>query len=446
MAVVTELVTVFSFKGSLGKLDRFRGGVKSSLKLLSGFAVGTAAAASGLVALTSASLKSADAVGQLSKETGDSVELLQQYGFAASVSASSTDALNSSVSNLSAKIGEAAQNGSEEFSRLGINMRNSNGEVKTSLQVIEDLRTRFKQLGLSLQEQRKFTDALGIDKSLLQLLNKTSSEMALLKKRASDIGVLTKEETQRAIDYNDSLTVLRFGSKALQQQFSLALVPEMKRLAEWFTDLTSGSDTLIKDGFKNIISVAGGVVDAIIRVSSFISDVIDVTIGWKVAIGLIVAAVLTILSPLQLIIAGIVAVIAVVDDLIVAFRGGKSVIRDFFLEFLGWDITPFLKRFVQSFRNVITMIKNMFVELFGFVGRGFNQIADFFGFGGSAQSPTTLQPMASHSRGGGNQTSISQDVRINVETNDPELAGRSINQALQNEYRAATQQTGLGGR
>ena len=466
MAIVTELVTVFSFKGSLNKLDKFRGGVKSSIKLLGGFALATGAAVAGLIGLTSMALKSAEAVGQLSRETGDSVEELQRYGFAASVSGSSVEALSSSVTNLSAKIGEAAQNGSEEFSRLGINIRHSNGQVKTSLQVIESLRVRFKQLGLSIQEQRKFTDALGIDASLIQLLGKTSSEMAKLKKRASDLGILTKKETDSIIAYNDSMTTLRFGSKALQQQFALALTPEIKRLSEDFTGLLEGSEGLIKDGFEKIIDVSVGVISAIGRVATLIFDIIDVTIGWRVALALIVATLLIVLAPIYSTIAASVVLLAAVDDLIVAFNGGKSVIRDFFLEFLGFDITPMLKSFVDGFILAVAVVKSIFVDLFGFIGRGFSQIFDvvssivggisgLFGSdsdGGTTQpgatgSPLALGPTASTSLPvGGNTTSIVQDVNINVETNDPNLAGRTINQALQDEYRTAAQQTGLGGR
>jgi hypothetical protein len=63
------------------------------------------------------------------------------------------------------------------------------------------------------------------------------------------------------------------------------------------------------------------------------------------------------MSPIAKIVAGIVLVIAIIDDLMVAFEGGESVIRDFFLNLLGWDITPFLQGMVASFQEVFGTIR-----------------------------------------------------------------------------------------
>jgi phage-related protein len=61
-------------------------------------------------------------------------------------------------------------------------------------------------------------------------------------------------------------------------------------------------------------------------------------------------------SPAILIAAGIAAVIVVLDDLIVAFQGGNSVIRNFFLEFLGFDIRPVLQGIADVFGELVSGI------------------------------------------------------------------------------------------
>ncbi len=66
----------------------------------------------------------------LSEQTGVAVASIQELSFVAEQSGSSAQALESSLSGLGAKIGEAAQKGSEDFSRLGISVRDANGHVK----------------------------------------------------------------------------------------------------------------------------------------------------------------------------------------------------------------------------------------------------------------------------------------------------------------------------
>lgn len=511
MAVVTELVTKFSFKGSLAPLGKFQKGLKSSTKLILGFKAGFVTAKAAITAFTVLTLASADALGQLAVESGVSTEEIQKLGFAASVSGSSANALQSSISNLSSKIGEAAQKGSEEFSRLGISVRKSNGEVKNSSEIMDELRQRFRTLNLSMQEQRKFTDALGIDKSLLQLLNKSSSEINKLKNRAAALGLVTAKQTAKIIEFNDSLTTLKFGTSALQKQFAIALAPEIKNLADNFTNLLITNKDLISNGITKMIKVIGDIVTSISNFADLIFDLIESTIGWKNAflgVSSIMAAALT---PFQLIMLAITAAILIIDDLIVAFQGGKSVIRDFFQEFFGIDIRPILQDIVKAFKIMIGSLKMLLVGFSNFskvVWEGiakamlgdfqgaFNDIAvanqelgniiiDIFtnifslisepldkftqkikdlvistrrllGLGDdeAAQNSANLQTTqntitpnsANIQRTQNTRNSIVQDINITVETNNPEIAGDSIVNALQAEYRAAMQQTGLGGR
>jgi hypothetical protein len=61
------------------------------------------------------------------------------------------------------KIGDAAQKGSDDFARLGISVRDSNGQIKTADVILSEVSKRFNDLNLSMQEQQSFASALGID-------------------------------------------------------------------------------------------------------------------------------------------------------------------------------------------------------------------------------------------------------------------------------------------
>jgi hypothetical protein len=80
---------------------------------------------------------------------------------------------------------------------------------------------------------------------------------------------------------------------------------------------------------------------------------------------LFAGALALITSPITLIIAGVAGILWAVNDLVKAFKGGESVIADFFQEFLGFDIQPVLKMIVSGFKNAFKFVTDLVSDLFG---------------------------------------------------------------------------------
>ena len=435
MAVVTELVTKFSFQGSTAPLADFNKDLGVSVGLIGAGIAGLVALSGAISAFVITTLSGADAVGQLAINSGVAVETIQELGFAASVSGSSTAALEGTIDSLSQTIGQAAQKGNEDFARLGISVRDVNGEVKTADTILGEVGQRFKDLNLSMQEQQSFAQALGIDSSLLQLLNKSSEEMLLLRKRARDLGVVTKKQQASIIAFNDSFTTLRFGMDAISKQISIGLSPSIKEMADRFTDFLAANKDLIADGFQSFAEGVGVILDALIR------------LRWVLAaVGVALAIVAAIMSPITFtvlaITAGIVLLLAIIDDLIVAFSGGESVIRDFFLAFFGFDITTLMQNYVKSFKLGIEGIKMLFIDLFSFVNKGFDKISNV---ASTVSNFLGIGPEPSPGAGATNN-SVSQAVTIEIKTDDPLAAGAAVNDALQGQLENANTQLVRGGR
>jgi hypothetical protein len=55
----------------------------------------------------------------------------------------------------------------------------------------------------------------------------------------------------------------------------------------------------------------------------------------------------------------VAAGVLIIDDLITAAQGGQSVIRDFFMEFLGVDIAPILQKAYEDLKNFIADVKDL---------------------------------------------------------------------------------------
>jgi len=465
MAVVTELVTKFTFKGSIKPLQDFNATLGKSLKLIAGTATAIGLGAIGLGTFIESTLKAAQGQNRLATETGISIEKIQELGYAASVTGSSAQALESTFAGLSQKIGQAAQTGSADFARLGISVRDAFGNVKKADQVLAEVGQRFKELNLSNPQKQNIASSLGIDSTLITMLSKSNAEMNNLRETARKFGVVTKQQSIQVEQFNNSITTLKFGLNSLKTQLAISLSPQMKEITEQFTGWLLANKDLIRYGLERVTEVIVSVFKAIVRLGTFIDDVIKATIGWKVAfIALGVVLALT-LSPVYLITAAIVAALVVIDDLIVAFKGGKSVIRDFFLEFFGFDITPVLKGLVEGFKGAVKVIKTVFVGLFSWITAAIDGVIKSIEFVKSIFSddnkkqdenstekksplslgmkPADMQQFSKSSTS--NNKSINQTIKIDIKATDPESAGKAVVDSLQNQLQSANAQLGMSG-
>lgn len=458
MAEVTELVTRFSFKGSLEPLKGYNASLGKSIGLLVGMTSAIAATGAAVSKWASGILESIDPLEQLTRQTGESIAFIQELGFAASQSGSDLSAVTGTVESLSQKIGEAAQKGSEDFSRLGISVRDAGGQVKSAEVILEEVRQRFRQLNLSMSEQRSFAEALGIDASLLQLLNKSSAEIDGLRARARELGVLNEEQADQAASYKDSLEALRFAMDGVKQLIAVGLAPQLKELVEGFTDVIAANKEWVVDAIAGGMEFISEFMDLIGRIAPVLAVVAAGFVAAKISALGFAGVMGIILSPVVVITGAIAALILLVDDLIVAFQGGDSVIAKLFQNLFGIDIQPFLQDMVDKVTNIFALIKNiitgefgeawenakqLFFDMLGVIGGPAGAIAKFFL--SNDEQPGRLEPGV-NAGGTTSNSSVEQNVNIEVRTNDPERAGKSVADNLQNQMQDAQTQARRGGR
>jgi hypothetical protein len=460
VAVATELVTKFTFEGSLNPLKLFNADLAGGVFLIGEFASAIIDASAAVASFVDQPLQAARSLEDFSRQTGVSVEAVQELGFAAEMLGSDMNAVQSSLTGLQSKIGEASMKGSEDFARLGISVRGATGHLKGADQVLNEVRVRFNQLGLSMAERRSLAGSLGIDESLLQLLGQSSSQLSELRQQAQELGVLTEAQTETALEYSNALKTQQFAISGLQNQISVGLAPELTELAEGFTDLLIENKDFIVDGIIATAEGIGALIDAFVRLAPFIAAAGAVFIVAKIAALGFGTVMGTIFSPVVLIAAAIAGALLVLDDLIVAFQGGNSVIADFLDSIFGIGATKFvLHEIVNTFIEALTMLKDFFVGWltyfhdvfiggitagFDLVAGGVGKVAEFFGIGGE----DSTGQLAGATAGGGttvSNNSVAQTNQITVVSSDPAAAGQSVNDALQKQLRNAEDQMNKGG-
>lgn len=373
MAAINEMVTKFSFLGSLKPQENFNSNLKASLGLMAGMSAAIVGATGAFVAWTTNVTQAIDPMVQLSRETNVSIAAIQELGFAASQNGSNVDDVMSSISELTKRAGEFARTGggtaSEAFLQLGVSVVDANGKMKTADALMMDLQGRMQ--GFSKAEQADLLDKLGINPSMIQLMNQSTAAVSALREKAKALGTITKEQADAAASLNDSNTTLRFGYQGLQNQIATGFAPVLQSITEETIGFLMANKDLIQNGIK---SLGQGLLAA----TGFIQRMTPVVLGaaaafgvWKIANIGVAASLGLIFTPVTLIIAGIAAAALVVDDLIVAFNGGSSAIRNLIMEWTGFDILPGLKSAVAAVKDFtsfaigeLTKMKDIVFSLF----------------------------------------------------------------------------------
>lgn len=370
MATINEVITKFSFVGSLKPQQSFNANLRTSIKSLAGFAVGVKAAVAVLALWESSITESIDPMVQLNRETGVSISYMQEMGYAASQNGSGLDAVTKSIRELTKRAGEFSRTGggpaAEAFLQMGLRVRDANGHIRTADQLMDSARVKLQRFNRS--EQIDLLDKLGIDPSMIQLMNQSGDAIDGLRQRAIALGTITAEQGDDAAALNDANTTLRYGLHALRNTIAVGLAPAFKEMTDGFVDFLITNRELIRNGVTKLtqgLMALGHFIDRMVIPVLAIAGAFG---AWALATGGLDAALAVLFAPLTLIAAAVAAIILVVDDLIVAFQGGDSVIRDLFKSWTGFDLTPALRRWVGDVKQFFSSIGNAFSTSFDGLG------------------------------------------------------------------------------
>lgn len=491
MATAAELVTKISFVGSIQPLDRLNTGLITSIKSIS---VVTVAFTAGGMALNSWVGKTLDATYktiELSDSIRTSVESLQEWQYIAQQTGSSNQAIENSFSNLSNKIADYVNfnkgEGKTIFEGLGISVKDSNGVLKSTDVVLQELGNKLKKF--DKLKQKGILEQLGIDETMITALNLTGDKIDLLKNKARDWGVVTSEQAEQVMEYKKSLTDLGFGVESLKTQLAISFSPVLKEVIDSFKGWYSENKELISNGLNKTFEILSSFGGALKNTWKFIDKVVTGTTGWTAALGILTAAFIYsrrafLMSPFGIAAAIIAALILVVDDIVVAFRGGNSVLKDFFASF-NIDIVKaltsafdILKGIFYENLGVLLQLSESIVAFFAllekggkFIGIDFNlglddkvkqikelkehyqdlskqNFSEAYERGISLNKPnTSINQNANLPKNTANSTTNTQNnnVSIEVKTDNPALAGESVKNALNQQISSANNQFKSGG-
>jgi hypothetical protein len=226
-------------KKSQDSASRFGAALRTTL--VAAAAAATAALA-GVVASVRSTINSMDDMSKSASKIGIPIEELSRLKYAADLSGVSMEGLQTSVGRLSRTMSDAASGGkasAQAFGKLGINVKNTDGQLKSSTQILGEIADRFATMPDGAQKTALAMELMGRSgANMIPMLNGGSDALNKLLNEAKDFGLTISGETGRAAEaFNDNLSRIGYAAKGVGVALTAALLPVLVPISEAFVSM-----------------------------------------------------------------------------------------------------------------------------------------------------------------------------------------------------------------
>lgn len=357
---VNALVNLASFSAAEKAVGSFTDNVMGMAKMIGG----VIAAGSVAVAIQRTADKFNDLGDVVSRVGNATVKELDRLGYVAELTGSDANTATASFENLSRTIGEAAQGigrGAVVFEKLGLSAKDAQGNVKTTTQVLDEIKVKIKDL--SKAEQSAYIQRLGLDRSMIGMLTSDTTEIVdQYNKRTEALGINVDEAAELGAKYNDAIKITKRGFDDIITAFVLRVLPSITTAIERVSKLIDVNAGLIKSYVEPIAAAVSIGADLVTGFITGIGKLFKVLGKWPVYIGAVTIAWKLLnavfkASPIGRIITlvmGLVTAIGLlIDDYETWKEGGKS--------FFDWGpAQKWFDHMSQIFDSLKTIVGNFF--------------------------------------------------------------------------------------
>lgn len=255
-----------------------------------GKVIGTAivAGATAAVAALKVTIDSMDEMSKAAQKVGASTEEFSKLTYAAGLADVSMETLASSLGKLTKSQAAALNVTSQQakvFDALGISVKNADGSLRESTDVLADFADKFQDLKGSPEAMAAGFALFG--RSFQELIPLLKDGSAGIREAGEELeafgGVLSTEAANNAEEFNDNLTRLQTAAKALAQAVASDLLPDLIKLTESWIELAKDGSSLQETahGIADVFRVVGGVAEFVGGYFKALDNVIQgVTIGF----------------------------------------------------------------------------------------------------------------------------------------------------------------------
>ena len=240
-------------------------------KALSGFAKGAAASLAGalsagvFIAAGKAALNYADSISKVSQKVGMTTEELSGLNYAAKLSDVSMGQLQSSLGIMARRMGESE----ESFRAFGVQLRNQDGSMRSTNEVLLDIAERFSKMPDGVQKSQWALELFGRSGlDLIPLLNSGASGISEMTEQARMFGVVVSQDAARGAEqFNDNITRMQQYIAGAVQNFTTGMTPALINVS---TALVNSAQST--DAFRTAGETAGRILEGMARAVIVVKD------------------------------------------------------------------------------------------------------------------------------------------------------------------------------
>lgn len=306
-------------KGAADKLSKSAQAVADKTKGLSTAAAGVVA---GITGMAINSVKAADDLNTLAKQSGLTTEEIQKFQYAADIVDVSANDIIGAQTKLVKSMTSTSESTTSAFDRIGVATTNMDGTLRSSSEVFYEVLE-----GLAAIPNETERDALAMDifgksaSSLAGIIDDGGAALKDLGDQASELGVILDQETLDSLNaVNDQLDTLKANA---QGQIAKAGAEAMEALLPIFEEvigyLTSALEWIgsLDEGTIQLILTIAAVVAAISPIAGIIASISGAISGflsfWPKVTGAFSAVVeFAAANPILVIIAAVAALAALI--------------------------------------------------------------------------------------------------------------------------------------
>lgn len=219
-------------------------------------AAAVAAAAFSILGSVKSVINSADQLNSLSQSVGVSVEELSKLGYAASLSGVGIEQLGNTLGKLTKAMSSAASEGAgpaaQAFTALSISVKNQDGTLKSSSDVLGEIADKFATYRDGAAKTALAIALFGeAGTRLIPMLNQGRDGLSDLGKEAEGFGlVLDKRTTMAAAAFHENLKKLDAINQGLYTTIAAKLLPSLEALSSQYLESSKSSDLFARAAGK----------------------------------------------------------------------------------------------------------------------------------------------------------------------------------------------------
>ena len=282
-------------------------------------ALGAGAVAGGaaLFGMATKAAESTDRIDKLSQKIGISRQGFQEWDFILSQSGTSIEKMQVGMKTMVQRMDESIAGtgkGAEAFNKLGIEVTDLNGNLKSQEQVFEETVKKMQEMPEGAEKSQLAFEMFGkAGLELMPLLNSTGGSVDELKQKANDLGlVLSDDAIDAGVQFTDTMDQMKRSLGAMGTEIGVAVMPIVQAAADWvIANMPQIKEvaSVVFNGIADFVRMASDIF------TTYFLPVISAAIEWvKINWPTIKTVIETVLNTVKGIITSVTGMIKVIWD------------------------------------------------------------------------------------------------------------------------------------